>query len=969
MTTEKTSSDMGDECTAAKPAPEHRTDAFDALSEVVELALDRARAEWAQASELAAGSNLGDYQIIRRIGQGGMGTVYLAQHPRQPEPVALKVLSREFSMRGDAVRRFHKEATSLARIQSPHVIRLVETGEIDGVNFIASEFIDGGDAGKHVALHGAFSPEQSLLVFRHIATALDAMHRAGMIHRDIKPENILLELAPQLPSPAAAQAVPEIVSAKLSDFGLARMLDQSESMAITRTMAIMGTPRFMSPEQFQGARDVEAGSDIYSLGATIYFLAVGQHLFDGEDMVELAQQHRSAGFRPAHQVNRSLAPAFGRILARCLEKLPENRYPSAAELLDDLQRLESGRPTGATGAMLVSVPDEKNAVTRQFEWEIGLAAATLWPHVSHTDRINRAIGLPAATFQDDRESGSGDVLLAQARLAGLTLRWREHSFVWIENREMTVFREFDSGPYRWLVNHVELQPLASGGTRLVHRLEFLPRSFLGRLLSRIQIDWMTHRKLDSVYRRIESRLKAAGQADGVNAIERPVKRTSRQQTAFALAADRLASRKTEPGLVARFDEFLSSGFDAEVARIRPRALAARIDEDERTVLTALVHGIQAGMFLMYWDVICPRCRVAAEIIDTLEQIRRHGHCKVCRADFEVDLASSVELIFRVHPEIRETDLRTWCVGGPFHAPHVIAQLQLLPGQRRSLELTLTPGEYQVTGPQLPHSMTLLVDSASTEFAATFTTTSPLRISRLGNGRQVLTLINNSDSTTRIRVERSSGIGLAVTAAMALRNELIRQYLPGQMVAPEQLVSVSDCCVLQVRLGGRQDLFSVLGEQAAVETSRRFLVLLRETVRSCNGDVVHSFADGFTACFVKAESTLACAASLHQQWQRANPDFSRVRVVLHRGQVSMSSLDGQPHHTGRVFSSAARLCHSEQVLPADWDGVALTDSFRNSLGENRELPLSELEIRCGTEADREKLWLLNLVRSGIDEPGT
>ena len=137
--------------------------------------------------------------------------------------------------------------------------------------------------------------------------------------------------------------------------------------------------------------------------------------------------------------------------------------------------------------------------------------------------------------------------------------------------------------------------------------------------------------------------------------------------------------------------FLESGFDTEVSRIQPRVLARRLERDERKVIDASILGVPAGMFLLSWDIICPKCRVAAEIRDTLEMIRGHANCQVCQADFAVDLATSVELVFRVHPEIRKTDLRTYCIGGPFHASHVIAQLQLEPGQQHSLELNSGSG--------------------------------------------------------------------------------------------------------------------------------------------------------------------------------------------------------------------------------------------------------------------------------------
>ena len=134
-------------------------------------------------------------------------------------------------------------------------------------------------------------------------------------------------------------------------------------MQITRSMMVMGTPRYMPPEQFASTRDADARADIYSLGATMYFLLTGKHLFAGEDIVSLAHSHRSEGYRPAHLANRSISPALSRILDRCLEKLPENRYQTAAELVAELERLESGQPLEATTANALGATREEASGT------------------------------------------------------------------------------------------------------------------------------------------------------------------------------------------------------------------------------------------------------------------------------------------------------------------------------------------------------------------------------------------------------------------------------------------------------------------------------------------------------------------------------------------------------------------------------------------------------------------------------
>ncbi|MEQ1903293.1 MAG: protein kinase [Pirellulaceae bacterium] len=949
--------------TEARPKEPDGTKVLGTSPGFTDADLDFAEISNSVSEDLKPGSNIGGYEVVRKIGQGGMGAVYLTRRSGSDAPVALKVLARSMSSRPDAIRRFHKEASTLAKVKSPYIIRLIETGEVDGLHFIAGEFISGGDAGKYIKEFGVPPIQTGQMIFRHIAHAINAMHLAGMIHRDVKPENILLEFdSPQVPT---AKNPPTIVTARLSDFGLARMMDQTQSMQITRSMMVMGTPRYMPPEQFASTRDADARADIYSLGATMYFLLTGSYLFAGDDIVSLAHSHRSEGYRPAHLANRSISPALSRILDRCLEKLPENRYQTAAELLAELERLESGQPLQATTANSPVATREEASGTYRFEWDFGPKPESMWPYVSHTDRINRALGLPPATFTKTVRDGQGVVTMAEANFAGMKMRWREHPFTWVENREMTIFREFESGPFQWVLSHVELHPLAGGGTHLIHRFDYRARSGFGKLFAKFQIGVMTRRKLDKIYRRIAAQLeKYKGSPQPQNVMEEPVDRSPSQEAAFGRAAEWLQTHNVESQLVQDIGRFLETGFDTEVSRIQPRVLARRLERDERQVIDASILGVPAGMFLLSWDIICPKCRVAAEIRDTLEMIRGHANCQVCQADFAVDLANSVELVFRVHPEIRKTDLRTYCIGGPFHASHVIAQLQLEPGQQHSLELNLAPGEYQVTGPQWIQPALLLVQSGRAEDYATISVVDPPRLSTLKPDHQILTLKNNSNDRVLVRLERSNSDRLALTAARAVTIERFRQYLPDQIVSPEQLTSIAETCVVHARLGGQSGVFAELDERSALNSSCEFLKIAIDAVRSNEGDVVSRFADGVTACFQQADSAIRSAVQLLMEWKQQHADGPAIRIVLHRGPVTLTSIDGQMHHTGAAISHAAQACSAGLVSATDWNGIAMTEAFRNSGANDSgfaadEIRMEKLQLKSTAQPEGESLFLITI----------
>src|SRR5262249_27899942 len=153
--------------------------------------------------------------------------------------------------------------------------------------------------------------------------------------------------------------------------------------------------------------------------------------------------------------------------------------------------------------------------------------------------------------------------------------------------------------------------------------------------------------------------------------------------------------------VERLGEFLAVAPPQEAARIRPLALARRLGLDPEQVVAACLHGARSGLLVLLWDVLCPACRIPSEVKDTLRALREHGRCDACNLAYELDLATSVELIFRAHPEVRDADVATYCIGGPAHSPHVVAQVRVAAGERLDLDLHLAEGAYRLRGPQLP----------------------------------------------------------------------------------------------------------------------------------------------------------------------------------------------------------------------------------------------------------------------------
>ncbi|MEQ8459554.1 MAG: serine/threonine-protein kinase [Sandaracinaceae bacterium] len=267
---------------------------------------------------------LGQYTLLDKIGEGGMGVVYRARHALLRRPTAVKLLPPERAA-GLALRRFEKEVQLTASLVHPNTVTIFDFGHTpDGVFYYAMEYLDGGDLEDIVEVAGPMCPARAVHVLVQIASGLAEAHEIGLIHRDIKPANVLL---------ASEGAVADL--AKLVDFGLVRETYADTAQGLTQTDSVMGTPLYLAPEAITDPKDVDARVDIYALGGVGYYLLTGEHVFEGRTVVEICGHHlHSAPVPPSERLGQALPEMLEEILMRCLAKAPDERPASAEELRD-----------------------------------------------------------------------------------------------------------------------------------------------------------------------------------------------------------------------------------------------------------------------------------------------------------------------------------------------------------------------------------------------------------------------------------------------------------------------------------------------------------------------------------------------------------------------------------------------------------------------------------------------------------
>ncbi len=297
----------------------------------------------------------GQFQILQKIGSGGMGSVYKAAQPAMNRMVAVKILHPKLANRKDLVSRFRREARAMSHLTHPNTVKVLLYGELeDGSLYIVMEYLEGKNLNQVVRKEGPLPVERAIPILIQVCGALQEAHMQGIVHRDLKPENIFLS------TNGGLKDYPKVL-----DFGLAKVTERElrpGSVMLTQEGMVFGTPEFMSPEQAQG-KVLDARSDIYSLATILYEVLTGKLPFEARTPMEYIQHHVTRSPIPLDErvPGKQFPPGLALVLGKALEKRPEDRFESAAEFADALKPFAGGAGKGYTAMM----PKNANAVLEQ----------------------------------------------------------------------------------------------------------------------------------------------------------------------------------------------------------------------------------------------------------------------------------------------------------------------------------------------------------------------------------------------------------------------------------------------------------------------------------------------------------------------------------------------------------------------------------------------------------------------------
>ncbi|MFO0652219.1 MAG: serine/threonine-protein kinase [Polyangiales bacterium] len=360
---------------------------------------------------LPAGAVFGPYEIVRKLGQGAFGMVYEAVRTPLGKRVALKVLRAQTVFPVETLTRFVREAQTAARLTHPHIVDVFDVGVHAGTPFLAMEYLEGETLAARISREGRLSPRDVANIMVPVISAVAKVHDAGIVHRDLKPENLFLTV----PRPG-------VIHPKLLDFGIARVAEDKASPAITRTNSILGTPYYMSPEQIQRSRSVDARADQWALGVILHEALSGALPFDGETLLAVLSRVAAGAPPPLRSLVPTVPDALEAAVTRALSVDPAQRFPSVRDLgrvllpfastaVRTSWSTEFGDGTTPSTPPAQAPPDEPGLR------DTPLAPEAEPPAAKKTARIETVVGAPPVFRRSDPPKTRGPAVAVAALVA------------------------------------------------------------------------------------------------------------------------------------------------------------------------------------------------------------------------------------------------------------------------------------------------------------------------------------------------------------------------------------------------------------------------------------------------------------------------------------------------------------------------------------------------------------------------
>ena len=551
-------------------------------------------------------------------------------------------------------------------------------------------------------------------------------------------------------------------------------------------------------------------------------------------------------------------------------------------------------------------------------WNLNSSPEALWPLVSDTNRFNRDTGLPPMELLGI----SNGIKLVKFKIPLFRVEWEEEPFEWTYPYRFGILRRYRKGPLEEMRVDCQLERLEPSGTRLTYEAWVKPSNIFGMIGTPLAIGIISKMRFETAYK-LYDRIASNAGPELVFPKGRNLSPNARAR--FRVMRERLKDQGVDDAILDHLQDFLSHADDLSIQRMRPYALADGWGAPRRAVLEAFLRGTRAGMFDMYWDLLCPECRGVAEDHARLGDVRSTSHCNTCQIDFHVNFDHNVEVIFRPNPAVRAVDSTLeFCVGSPQRQPHIAFSLIVPPHEELPFSTILMEGRYSlrvpgISGSQLVHAKNN--GPVKIQFYADDKGW-PAGVMELGL-MPAIRLINETDQALTFELVRTAWSDQAATAADVTILQVFRDLFSSEVLRPGEEISIGSATLMFTDLRNSTRLYREIGDAPAFGRVREHFEILEKAVAEEGGSIIKTMGDAIMAAFRSPVSAVRAISNVQKQIAvRGDPPLS-IKAGIHHGPCIVVNLNDRLDYFGSTVNIAARLPNFSKGGEA-----ILSESIRN-----------------------------------------
>lgn len=615
-------------------------------------------------------------------------------------------------------------------------------------------------------------------------------------------------------------------------------------------------------------------------------------------------------------------------------------------------------------------PPEPGEVRLTRSYELPCSAEEAWKYFSHTDWLNRAVGLPPVTYQTRRLDSGELVVEGESVLFRNRMRWREYPFQWLRPVVCGVQREFYNGPLLRFRGGFDISPGNQVNCTVRFLTAILPRNEFGKLLVSGVIGPASMTKLDRAVDKVRKSILSASESETV-ADYPPLNVTKTDALALKAGLERLQkSEEFEPFLLRKLHDLLERADDVEVSRLRPFVVAQRWGAQKWDVVSLFLHATRAGLLDLSWEVLCPSCGEDSKPKSRLNLLRQQMHCGTCEVGFGPEFDRSVELKFTINRSIRNVSEQKFCLGGVNFRQRIVAQATFPPESTTVLDWPIQPGRYRLRS----EAWVLGVDFSVSALAPT--AGGALRLIWEGGtvpqceaesfAGEKLEVTNRTLIPLTLRVEKLAEANEVLTAREVTNWQEFRDLFSSEVLSPGEQLVVGRQILLFTDLKGSTVLYQTAGDAQAYSRVREHFEILVEVLREHRGALVKTIGDAVMAVFSSVSDALNAAVAMHRQLadqQSKYPDSPlQLKSAVHAGPCLMITANGILDCFGSTVNYAARLLGESAA-----DSLVLSDPVYQSeegtaFFKENPLPASSKVAKLRGFDEGQKIWLVRALRA-------